>query len=649
MKEIRNIALFAHVDAGKTTVTEQMLYLSGAIKEPGRVDNGTASSDTLEVEKERGISVKSSCITIKRDSGYINIIDTPGHKDFSSETDRSLRIPDIAVLILSAVEGVQGNSERIWKNLAEAGIPVMVFINKLDRMGADYEAVLNKLQNEFSDIFLPLQKPEAVEVRNPALKSLLSDNFIDETALEKISENSDTLLEKYLEGVEPDYSEVRSELSSLIMKRDIVPVLYGTAISGGGVSELLEFIEEFIPASDGDCSEPLSGTVFKVEHRKDLGRTVYMKIKNGVLRSRDQIYNSSKDIHEKVTMLRKIYISKPEEVKEAHAGDIVMICGLKNTGVGDSVGNGVKGNCRSSAESSVIKVQVYPENSVDYAGLGEALEILADEDPALNLEWLKDEREFHINVMGRVQVEIIQGMLSNRFDIDVRLGDPEVIYREALGREVTCMEEYTMPKPCWAVVTFSLKPGNPGSGIVFRSEVSGDRIEPKYQQEIVRALESSLKQGPKGWGVIDLDITLTDGEHHNIHSRAGDFAIATPMALMKGLTEAGTVLMEPMLNFKIEVEDHLTGKVTGDIIQMRGEVFNTDINRGKAVITGKYPVAGSMNYPVKLGSISSGKGILTTQFAGYQMCEDELGQIREYRGVNPLDRSKFILQARKAI
>ncbi len=649
MKKIRNIALFAHVDAGKTTVTEQMLYFCGAVKQPGRVDNGTACSDNLEVEKERGISVKSSCITMFRDNCQINLIDTPGHKDFSSETDRSLFVPDLGILILSAVEGVQGNSERIWKNLAGAKVPVLIFINKLDRMGADYEAVLRKLEKEFGEGFIPFQIPEAVEVRNPVLTPLIKDGVVDNPLFEKLAERSEPLLDSYLEGKQPEREELKREIQRLITEREIYPVLFGTAISGGGVEELLDFIENYIPPFIGSSSGDTAAHVFKVEHRKDLGRTLYLKIYSGVIKNRDLLHNTTKDIYEKINMMKKIYSGKPEDVKKAGPGDIVMVTGMKGTGVGDHIGNSDRIPHNSIKSESVIRVQVSPVNSGDYSALGEALEILTDEDPELKLEWFREEREFHITVMGKIQIEIIQGMLKNRFGIEAETGEPQVIYREALSRTVVCSEEYTMPKPCWAVVSFKIEPGNPGKGVEFKSLVSSDRIEQKYQHEIVRSLEDSLKQGPKGWQVADLKVTLIDGEHHNIHSRAGDFTIATPMALMKGLTEAGTILMEPVLNFRIEVDEDITGKVTGDIIQMRGELANTDISEGKAVITGKVPVSTSLNYPVRLGSVSSGRGTWSAEFAGYQECSDDLGDIREFRGVNPLDRSKFILQARKAL
>ena len=297
----------------------------------------------------------------------------------------------------------------------------------------------------------------------------------------------------------------------------------------------------------------------------------------------------------------------------------------------------------------MLTVQVKPENPAQIMNLVKALTELSDEDPLLDLQWLPDIRELHIKITGLIQVEILESVLKERFDLNTTFSDPSIIYKETPSQTIYGYERYWMPKPCWAILKLKIEPNERGSGVSFSSQVSTNDVAAKYQKEIETTIDSALKQGVKGWQVTDCKITLVEGEDHNIHSRSGDFIIATPMAIMNGLKESGTTLLEPIVSFMITAPLDLLGTITSDITKMRGTFDSPQIEKDQFKITGKFPAATTINYPIRLASLSAGKAKLTTKLAAYQSCTDEKGQIREYKGINPLDRDKWILQARGAI
>lgn len=648
--KIINIGVLAHVDAGKTTLTESFLYLGGVIKNLGNVDKGTAQTDFLDIEKERGISVRSAASTFYWKDVQINLIDTPGHIDFSADVERTLGILDAAILVISAVEGVQAHTENIWLALKEHKIPTLIFINKIDRLGADTARVLDEIRNDLSSNIVVLQ-----ESINDGEKDKVNtidcwnESHIQEEIFESIANTNDAILEKYLNDETISFRELDDELKAAVDSFQLIPILMGAAKNMLGVNELLDAIVSYMPSAKGDEAKSFSALVFRVDHDKKLGKVVGIRIFDGKISNRDVIINSSQKTEEKVSLVKRYKAGKLEDCTSLGAGDIAAICGLANTQIGDILGSGDLVPKEVKLNSPLLMVQVKAENEKDYAALAEALQILTKEDPSLQFEWLREDKELHIRIMGWIQIQVLENILENRFKIRAKFDDPTVIYKESPKTSAEGFARYWMPKPCWAIIKLKIEPGKVGSGVIYSSELGVNDVKQKYQNEVERTISKALKQGPKGWEVTDLKITFIDGEDHEIHSRPGDFTIATPMAVMNGLVNSGTKFLEPMLWFRINAPEDLLGAITSDIIQMRGSFESPEMANGKFSLEGTIPVATSMDFPVKLSSRSGGKAKIKTRFHSYKECADDQGVIRDFKGISPLDKAKYILKARKAI
>ncbi len=672
---IRNIGILAHVDAGKTTITERMLYLSGGIHSLGSVDDGTANTDWMEVERRRGISVRSASTSFKYDDIIVNLIDTPGHIDFSGEVERSLRVLDAAVLVISAAEGIEAQSEVLWKALRSLEIPTIIFINKIDRRASDIKKVYQQIYKIFSKNVIPLQIVKGENSKKPILADLLlgRDDFLvsngcrseikdvmvsgdlDEInkyqnrIYEFIAERDDEIMLKYIEEDPFPLEKLKFKLKILIHAADVYPIIYGSAINGIGIKQLLAMIKNYLPEPSMDADSPLAGLVYKIDHDPNLGKMAHLRLYGGTIKNRDTVYNQCRDNYEKVTQIKKAYSNKHEDIGILKAGDIGIICGLKQTYIGDIIGDDsyVPGNYQLA--NPILTVEVKPADKSQISDLITALKELEEEDPLLSLEWLKEKREVHIKIMGVIQLEVLESILKDRFNLAVVFGEASVIYKETPVSTAEGFVRYTMPKPCWAVLRFKIEPGELGSGLIYRSKVRPDVLPLKYQKQVERTMSSSLKQGLYGWEVTDLKVTLLDGEYHIEHTHAPDFMVATPMGIMDGLTNTETILLEPILWFQITVPEDLSGKVIGDLIQMRAEYENPQIINGKFSVEGTLPVATSLDYSIKLSSISAGRGLIKTKFHGYKKCPIEEGSTCPRRGVNPLDRSKYILSVRNAL
>lgn len=640
-----NIGILAHVDAGKTSITELMLYKSGSIRSLGNVDKGTSVSDSLEIEKERGISVRLSTASFLWEDTNFNIIDTPGHLDFSSEVERSLLALDCAVLVLSAMEGVQAHTDNIWLALRKLNIPTLIFINKVDRPGADTNSVLQEIEQELTSDTVVMQQVRIESEDNIKIDSI---DFTDSALKEKIIESDNLLLEKYLDEISISMEEISNSFKRQIADSKIFPILFGSAKYDIGITELMSFLSVYFPNAHGDENAEPSGIVYKLEHDQNIGKIASVRLFNGILQNRDNIEIYGGNEASKISQIRKLQGHKFQDTGILKAGDTGALCGLSNVKAGDIIGKpGGRINTEVSLKTPLLTIKVSPENNADYSELVKALQILSDEDPSLQLLWLQDERELHIKVMGLIHIEILKSLINNRFGINALFGDPTVIYKETPSKSGQAYEEYTMPKPCWAVVLFTIEPGEPGSGIEYHSEVSFNKIAARYQKEVERTIPRALNQGIKGWEVTDIKITLVDGEHHNIHSRAGDFAVATPMALMKGFESMGTDLLEPILEFTVKASEEHLGKIASSLTKIGAEINSHEIIDSKLKIKGLVPLATSMDYSITLASITSGKAKLNTRFAEYRKCDYVV--TTPYRGITPLDRAKYILQARNAI
>ncbi len=648
-RKIINIGILAHVDAGKTTLTESLLYLGGEIKAIGDVDKGNAQTDFLDIEKERGISVRSASSTFYWKDVQINLIDTPGHIDFSAEVERSLRILDAAILVVSAVEGVQAHTENICLALKEHQIPTIVFINKLDRVGADTEKAIREIKKDLELAVFPMQKTENEGEKDVSIIELWDEDIITESQIETIANTNDSILEKYVEEKELSYNELNTQLQKASKTAQIVPLLMGIAKTQLGVENLLDNIITYLPFAKGDVENDFSAVVFRIDYDKKHGKVFGIRVFDGKLKAKDIVFNASQEKEEKVHLLKRYNAGSFEDAKLVEAGDIAAVCGLNNTKLGDVLGNADKIPSQVKLNSPLLTVQIKALEEKDYANLAAALLILSEEDPELQFEWLKEDKELHIKIMGWIQIQVLEQILFQRFGIEAKCDNPTVIYKETPIKKAEGYARYWMPKPCWAIIKFLIEPGETGSGVVYTSKISVDKIHKKYQNEVERSISNALKQGIKGWEVTDIKITLIDGEDHEVHSRPGDFIIATPMAMMNGLENTGTKFLEPYIWFQIKATEDLLGAITSDIIQMRGSFESPLIENESVVLEGVVPVASSMDFPVRLSSRSGGKAKIKTRFHSYKECQDEFGVIQEYKGISPLDEAKYILKARKAL
>ncbi len=647
---IRNIGLFAHADAGKTTLTEHFLFESGATKKLGSVDNGTTQTDFLKVEKERGISVRSANTSFFWTNTQINLIDTPGHVDFSADVERILRVIDGAILLVSAVEGVQAHTETLFNALKEKQIPVLIFINKIDRVGANIENVLNELQKELRMQTIVLQQTLNEGGNDAEIQLSWSPTFINENLIETLASTDDVLLDAYLSGQSIEYWEADAALSKAVRQCKLHPVLMGSAKKEVGIEELLDAVISYLPAPAGDSDKALSALVYRIEYDKSIGKIAHTRIFDGSISNRETLSNSSRDVQEKVTRIRKLNNGRYEDVMQAFAGDVVGICGFGQVQTGDVLGNG-EGliSHELSMGTPLLTVQLKAANEKDYAGLAAALQELNFEDPSLDFQWMKDEKELHLKIMGWLQMEVLERIIEDRFQIRAKFENPTVIYKETPSSVAEGYVRYWMPKPCWAIMRFRIEPAERASGVKYESKIGVNDVLQKYQNEVERTIPLALQQGIKGWEVTDIKITLIEGEDHEMHTHPGDFVVATPMGIMEGLVNCGTTLLEPMISFKISASDDLLGAITSDITQMRGNFESPTMENGRFTLKGILPLATSVDFPVKLSSRSGGKAKITTQFHSYRECTDEQGIIREFKGISPLDTAKYILKARKAL
>jgi len=653
-KSIRNIGIFAHVDAGKTSITENMLFLSGKTKFLGNVDDGNTHSDFLAIEKQRGISVRSSLTSFEWQDTKINLVDTPGHVDFSADVERVLQVIDAAILVISAVEGVQSHTESIWTALTKREVPTLFFINKIDRIGADVERVIQEITKELTPNNLLLQTVLNEGLDNADIEVLFEENKINESIIEKIANHSDEVLELFLAEEKIEFVLLEKSLIKETQLANIHPVFLGSAKNQIGVKNLLDACINYLPKplsdnEDSETDQP-AGLIYSIHHDPKYGKIAFTRLYAGKIENRAVIENISQNIEEKITGIYSSFSNSFENIGQAFQGDIVGITGLTDSQIGDLVG-GENKNIPDYVKihQSLLTVEVKANEDKDYPKLAAALQELSVEDPAMEFEWDREERHLFIKIMGLIQIEVIEQILLQRFGINTKFEDPAVIYKETPSAKGIGFEAYTMPKPCWAVVQFLIEPGERGSGVQYEAKVRTSDIHQKYQNEVERTIGLALKQGIKGWEVTDLKITLNGGEDHNVHSRPGNFILATPMGIMNGLQGIGTDFLEPLISFKINAAESLLGKITSSIIQMRGTFDSPEIQNDKIIISGVLPVATSLDFPVKLASMSGGMAKINTTFHGYQKCDAALCKERPFIGISPLDRSKYILKARKAL
>lgn len=669
-KIYHNIGVLAHVDSGKTTLTEQLLYLTGVVRTAGSVDSGTAATDNLSIERKRGISVRTSTATAEWNGVTINIIDTPGHVDFAGEVERSLCALDYAIVLVSAVEGVRAHTENILKALDEAKLPRLVFINKIDRAGADSSAVMKELANVSKSAWMLLTDTENEGLDNFVCKNREGNDFA-KAATEALCELSPEAEEAFLMDEVLPLDRAKELVKEEISSCRLTPVLIGSAKLSVGVREIADFITEFMPSSARRATDDLCGIIFKIEHDKTMGKISHIRMFGGTIKNRDEVslvqpvdqrkvnpdgeendaveLAEKPPVTEKVSQIRKFTGGRYTDAGEVVGGDIAALCGLPSAKTGQFVGSlELSDTYRLATPFLRVKVTPADGDNDKIPALAEALSQLSDEEPYIDAKWENGQKEIVISTTGSIQTEVIDSLLRERYNIIASFSPPTVIYKETPAAVGYAYADYTMPKPCWAAVRFKFEPMPRGYGVSYHGKLPSNQCFYRYQTHIRTSFYSCLEQGLYGWEVTDFKCTLVGGQHHTIHTHPLDFFVCTPMAFMNGLKDIGVTILEPLLKMRISVPMELSGKIITEIAKMGGEYDAPVLLGMTSVVEAIVPVATSMDFPQKLASMTSGKAALNSSFYGYRECRDGKEHINPRRGVNPLDRSKWILWARGA-
>ena len=600
----KTFGIFAHVDAGKTTFSEQILYYTKSIRKKGRVDYKEAFLDSQKVEKERGITVFSDVGTFSYDGDTYYLIDTPGHIDFSPEMERTLSILDYAILVVSAVEGIQGHTETLWNLLKNRKIPTFIFINKIDRVGADVNKVYQQLKRRFSEDICLLSN-----------NSLM--NLSDEE-IEFIAGKDEELLNLYFEDNYNNQLWI-NKLKFIVKERQIFVASSGSALLDQGVREFLDIFNK-LTMTNYELADIFTGKVFKIRYDEKGTRITYIKALSGLLKVKDElVYNhNGEEIREKVNEIRA-YNGVKYEIKDvASEGDVFAVTGISNMKAGMGIG------IEDSTEEMIptLTAKVLYDSTVNIKEVLKYLKILESEEKTLNVQYDEILKEMHINVMGKIQLEVLKEIIQERFNLNVEFDKPEILYKETIGNEVNGYGHFE-PLRHYAEVHLKLLPGERGEGIVFENRCHNDYLTPGQQNLIKTHIFEKKHRGIlTGSEIDDIKVILITGRAHIKHTEGGDFREATKRALRQGLDSAENILLEPYYNFKIEVDNQLLGRVLSDVQKMNG-TFNEQQSVGdRVIITGRGPVATFMDYSLEFQALSKGKGGLSLMYGGYDVCHN---------------------------
>ena len=665
----RNIGIMAHIDAGKTTTTERILYYTGKSYKIGEVHDGAATMDWMEQEQERGITITSAATTCAWKDHRINIIDTPGHVDFTIEVERSLRVLDGAVTVFDSVAGVEPQSETVWRQADKYGVPRMCFVNKMDRTGADFYRCVDMMVDRLGANPLVCQLPIGAEDQFQGVVDLLRnkmiiwdeeslgaafheediwDDYADKAAeyreklIEAAVEMDDDAMEAYLEGNEPDYETLIKCIRKGTIAGDLVPVLCGTAFKNKGVQPLLDAVVDFLPSPvdvpaikgvkmgteeevvrKSSDDEPFAALAFKIMNDPFVGSLTFCRVYSGVLEAGTSVLNSVKDKNERVGRMLEMHSNSREDIKEARAGDIVAIAGLKETTTGDTLC--LKSDPvileRMEFPEPVIEVAVEPKSKADQEKMGVALSRLAAEDPSFRVTSDHESGQTVIKGMGELHLDIIVDRMKREFKVEANVGAPQVAYRESISKvhEV----DYTHKKQSggsgqYARVKMVFEPSEPGEGFVFESKIVGGNVPKEYIPGVEKGLQSAIDTGVlAGFPVIDFKATLIDGAYHDVDSSVLAFEIAARAAFREGCKEAGPKLLEPIMDVEIVTPEEYMGDIIGDLNSRRGQVGEMEQRANARVISAKVPLANMFGYINTLRSMSQGRAQYSMQFANY--------------------------------
>ncbi len=600
MKRNITIGILAHVDAGKTTLSEAILYTSGAIRKLGRVDHKDAFLDTYELERSRGITIFSKQAIFEYGDINFTLLDTPGHADFSPEMERTLQILDMAVLIISAADGITSQIKLLWKLLDHYQIPVMIFVNKMDQPGSDREAILSELTSGLSSHCIPFDKG----LDNPEIQ-------------EELAVCDDELLTAFLDGT----AVTNDNIKRLIASRQCFPLIFGSALKMEGVKELLDILSKFAQPSYPKLNDNIydssvfAARVYKISRDPQNVRLTHIKILSGSLKVRDVVSG------EKIDQIRLYNGEKYENLQEATAGMVVAISGLSGTRAGEGLG-ALEGEDSAEVVQPILSCSLILPEDTDTVSFYKQIKVLEEEEPMLLVSLHDNNKQIEVQVMGEVQKEILKHLILSRFGVEVAFGPGHIVYKETIANTVEGVGHFE-PLRHYAEVHLLLEPTEPGSGITFDNVCSTDVLALNWQRLILTHLQEKKHLGVlTGSEITDIKITLLTGRAHEKHTEGGDFRQATYRAVRQGLMQAQSVLLEPVFDYRIEVPQENVGRVLNDIQRMNGTVNAPDLENGKSVITGKVPAACLLDYAAELSSFTHGEGSLSTTLSGYAPCHN---------------------------
>lgn len=614
------IGILAHVDAGKTTLAEQILYHTGVLRTAGRVDQKNAFLDHSAIERERGITVFSDQAVFEQDGKRFYLLDTPGHVDFSGEMERCLWIMDCAILVISSVEGIQSHTQTVWKMLQERKIPTILVLNKTDRVGADPEKILEEMKSRYQANCLEFT-------------GQLDDNGLSESLAELVAEQDDELLEIYFsKGYQKDVW--LGKLKEMFWQRKIFPIYRGSALSGDGITSLIDGLKQLALSENGDAQAPFVGKVYKVRRDKG-GKVVYLKVEQGCIHPKDTIQVPAGDEmaeFEKINELRQYQGANHTLIPEARPGDLCAITGVQRLQPGDKAGENANHEIASSLTPLLAAKVIYPATVSARTMLGYFRE-LEEEEPLLHVLWNEDTQEIVVHIMGEIQLEILTQRIAQQYQLAIEFGPRSILYQETIREPVVGCGHFE-PLRHYAEVHVRVSPAPRGSGIHFTSECPHDQLDTNWQNLIrTHVFEKAHKGILTGSPLTDVEVTLLAGKSHLKHTEGGDFRQATYRAIRQALMQAGeknTILLEPYYAFEIEIDYTKSGRVLSDIQKMAGICNPPKDLGGQVLLTGEAPVVEMMDYPKQLTTLSKGQARISLTFMGYQPCHNTQDVINQY-------------------
>ena len=680
IEQYRNIGIIAHIDAGKTTTTERILFYTGKTHRLGSVDDGTTVTDWMVQERERGITIVSAAVSAEWKGYQINIIDTPGHIDFTAEVQRSMRVLDGGIVVFDAVQGVEPQSETVWRQADRYGVPRICFVNKMDRVGASYERSIESIRRRLGANPLAMQMPIGSEGSFRGVVDLLTQQaMVWEEALgtdprevetppdllpqisemrarlvERIAETDDALTLKYLEGEDISVAELKAALRKAVIDGKAAPVFCGSSLRNKGVQPLLDAVIDYLPApSDippvvgthphthaevirpARDDAPMSALVFKIVSDPYVGRLAYFRVYSGKVVNGGTAYNPAKDRRERVGRLIRMYADRREDVNEVLAGDIGAILGLKETFTGDTLCDASNMVLLEtiSFPAPVISVAIEPKTTADQDKMSEALHKLSEEDPTFRVHSDEETGQTIISGMGELHLEILVDRMLREFRVQARVGKPQVAYREAITRTVEKAEcryvKQTGGRGQYGHVVLKVSPGEAGSGIIFENGIIGGSIPKEYIPAIEKGVREAAEAGVlAGYPVVDVAVKLYDGSYHEVDSNEMAFKVAGSLAFKEGIHKGGPVLQEPVMKVEVLTPEEFMGEIIGQLNARRGEIQSTEVRPGNAQsVLAMVPLAEMFGYATDLRSATQGRGVFTMEFDHYARVSENVARM----------------------